>query len=132
VSVQAQLVLHRFDRFVDPAAKRLVLTVRSSQRAEVERESVDVYRHALLQASLTRENHKNAGKKENRAGTFGFLVTLNKHERCEPSRRRIQGLSCCGASEIAPIPSVLSGLNFANGVELFREKPSHLYADYVN
>jgi len=92
VSVQAQLVLHRFDRFVDPAAKRLVLTVRSSQRAEVERESVDVYRHALLQASLTRENHKNAGKKENRAGTFGFLVTLNKHERCEPSRRRIQGI----------------------------------------
>jgi hypothetical protein len=25
----------------------------------------------------------------NRAGTFGFLVTLKKHERCERCRRRI-------------------------------------------
>jgi replicative DNA helicase len=28
----------------------------------------------------------------NGVGTFGFLMTLNKHERCEPCRRRIQGI----------------------------------------
>ena len=43
-----------------------------------------------------------------------------------------RGLSWYGASEIAPIPNVLSGLSFAKGVELFREKLSHLYADYVS
>src|SRR5271168_4686995 len=35
------------------------------------------------------ELHQNTKKKSSRAGTFCFLVTLKKHDRCQKLRRKI-------------------------------------------